>query len=63
MNVIIGLSFVGLAVTTFIYSLPRGGRVARFVGTEWEAYAVVMMISLLAVGVVMTVVGLAEFAN
>jgi hypothetical protein len=63
MTVIIGVVFVVLAVTAFVYSLPRGGRLARFVGTEWEPYAVVMMISFLATGLVMTIVGIVEFAQ
>jgi hypothetical protein len=63
MTVITGVVFVVVAVTAFIYSLPRGGRVARFVGTNWEGYAVVMMISLLASGAVLIVSGLSELAN
>ena len=30
------------------------------VGTEWEAYAVVMMISLFMIGIVITLVGITE---
>ena len=63
MSVIIGLVFVVMAVAAFVYSLPRGDRRAIFVGTEWEAYAVVAMIGLLAAGLVMTVVGIAEWAE
>jgi hypothetical protein len=63
MTLIIGLVLVLLAATVFFYSLPRGDRVARFVGTEWEGYAVVMMVALLAVGVVMTISGVVELAN
>ncbi|HET7680069.1 MAG TPA: hypothetical protein VFK79_08055 [Xanthobacteraceae bacterium] len=63
MTIIIGVAFVVLGAAAFIYSLPRGGRVARFVGTNWEGYAVVMMISLLAVGLVMIISGIAEVAQ
>jgi len=63
MSVIIGLVFVVMAVAAFVYSLPRGGRYAPFVGTEWEAYVVVAMIGLLAAGLVMTVVGITEWAQ
>ena len=63
MTIIIGLACAVMAVTAFIYSLPRGGKHAFFVGTEWEAYAVVAMISLLAVGLVMTVVGITDWAQ
>ena len=34
-------------------SLPRHGKTARFVGTEWEGYVVVMMIGFLGIGVVL----------
>ena len=50
MTIIIGLACAALAVAAFIYSLPRGGKRAPFVGTEWEAYAVVAMIGLLRGG-------------
>jgi hypothetical protein len=63
MTIIIGLACAALALTAFIYSLPRGGRRARFVGTEWEAYAVVAMIGLFAVGIVMILVGITEWAQ
>ena len=63
MTIIIGVVCLVLAVTAFIYSLPRGDRRAIFVGTEWEAYAVVAMISLLAAGLVMTVSGIVELVN
>ena len=63
MTIILGLACAALGLTAFIYSLPRGGRHARFVGTEWEAYAVVAMISLLTVGIVMTLVGITEWAQ
>jgi hypothetical protein len=63
MNVIIGVVFVVLAVAAFIFSLPRGSRVAPFVGTAWEGYAAVMMISLFAVGLVMIISSIAELAN
>lgn len=60
MTIIIGLACAALGLAAFIYSLPRGGRSARFVGTEWEAYAVVMMISLFMIGIVITLVGITE---
>ena len=63
MTIIIGLACAALGLAAFIYSLPRGGRGARFVGTEWEAYTVVAMIGLLAVGIVLTLVGITEWAE
>jgi len=63
MTAIIGIAFIVLAVTAFIYSLPRGDRLAPFVGTNWEPYAVVMMVVLLGAGVVMIISGSAELAE
>ena len=63
MTAIIGIAFVVLAVTAFIYSLPRRGRLAPFVGTNWEPYAVVMIVVLLGAGVVMIISGITELAN
>ncbi len=60
MTAIIGIAFVVLAVTAFIYSLPRGDRVAPFVGTNWEPYAVVVMVVLLGAGFVMIISGMVE---
>jgi hypothetical protein len=63
MTAIIGIAFVVLAVTAFIYSLPRRDRLAPFVGTNWEPYAVVMIVVLLGAGVVMIISGITELAN
>ena len=52
-----GLVLTAVAATAFYFSLPRDGKVARFVGTEWEGYAVVAMIGVLGIGVIMTIVG------
>ena len=60
MFIVAGLALIFTAATVFYLSLPRGGKVARFVGTEWEGYAVVAMIAVLAIGVIMTVVGFAS---
>ena len=44
MDFVGGLLLVLLSGAAFVYSLPREGKTARFVGTEWEGYAVVLMI-------------------
>jgi hypothetical protein len=48
---------MALAVTAFLYSLPRGGKTATFVGTEWEGYAVTTMIGGLGIGFMLVLVG------
>jgi len=60
MFIVAGLALIVTAATVFYLCLPRDGKVARFVGTEWESYAVVAMIAVLAIGTIMTVVGAAS---
>ncbi len=62
MTLIFGLVLVVLATAAFIYSLPRGGRPARFVGTEWEGYVVVGLIGAIGIGLIMTLSGAIRLA-
>jgi len=39
---------------------PRGGKVAPFVGTQWEGYAVVLIIGFFAVGLILSLLGTIE---
>ena len=48
------------AVAVFYYSLPRNGKLAKFVGTEWEGYAVVGMIGVFGIGAILIITGLAQ---
>jgi hypothetical protein len=57
MFILAGLVMAVAAAAVFYFSLPRGGKTARFVGTEWEGYVVVAMIGVLGIGVIMTIVG------
>lgn len=57
MFILAGLVMTVAAAAVFYFSLPRGGKTARFVGTEWEGYVVVAMIGVLGIGVIMTIVG------
>ena len=57
MFIFAGLVLTVAAAAVFYFSLPRGGKTARFVGTEWEGYVVVAMIGVLGIGVIMTIVG------
>lgn len=54
-ELIAGIVLMALAGLTFFYCLPRGGRTARFVGTEWEAYCVVAMIGTFGIGAILLV--------
>jgi hypothetical protein len=60
MRVIFGIALSLASVAVFYYSLPRDGKMAKFVGTEWEGYAVVAMICVFGVGALLTITGLAQ---
>ena len=63
MQLIAGAILVALAVVGFITSLPRRGRTARFVGTEWEGYVVAGMVGVLGLGAVMVINGLTQWLS
>ena len=51
--------FAGIAITVaslaiFLYSLPRGGKTARFVGGRTEGYIVVGLVCLFGLGLMLT---------
>lgn len=58
MTLISGLALMLVTITAFYFSLPREGKTAWFVGTEWEGYVVVLMISGLGMGVMLVVAGI-----
>ena len=54
---ITGAALLLLSVGAFFYSLPRDGKVARFVGSKWEGYIVVVMIGGLGIGAMFVISG------
>lgn len=52
--IIVGIIALVVSLTAFYYSLPRSGKPAPFVGTEWEGYIVVAMISGVTMGAMFT---------
>jgi hypothetical protein len=60
MVLISGILLMVLAAVAFVYSLPRGGKTAWFVGAEWEGYVVVSMIGSLGVGAMLVFAGTAQ---
>jgi len=54
---IAGVVLVLLSMAAFFYSLPRGGKLAPFVGGPWEGYIVVAMIACLGVGAMLVITG------
>ena len=63
LTLIAGLALIALAVASFVYSLPRGGKTARFVGTEWEGYVVTTMIGTAGIGCILALAGVAALAR
>jgi hypothetical protein len=63
MVLILGIALMALALVVFVFSLPRGGRTARFVGTHWEGYAVVAMLCTFGVGLLLVISGTADLVD
>ena len=55
MTIIFGIVLMVVAALAFVNSLPRAGKLARFVGTPWEPYAVVMMIVTFGAGAILMI--------
>ena len=55
-----GIAMAVLGLSAFVYSLPRGGKVAAFVGSQWEGYVVVLIIGFFAVGLILSLLGTIE---
>ena len=55
-----GIAMAVLGLSAFVYSLPRGGKVAPFVGSQWEGYVVVLIIGFFAVGLILSLLGTIE---
>jgi hypothetical protein len=58
MTTIAGIVLIALAGALFVYSMPRDGKVALFVGTQWEPYVTILIIACLGVGVLIAVSGI-----
>ena len=63
MILISGIALMALTAASFVYSLPRGGRTAPFVGTQWEGYAVVLMIAAFGVGAMLVFSGTVQLTK
>jgi hypothetical protein len=60
MVLIAGIVSVLLAGGLLTYSLPRRGKVAWFVGSQWEPYITILIVAGLALGVLFAVTGTIE---
>jgi hypothetical protein len=60
MTLLAGILLIAISVVMFFRSLPRDGKVARFVGTAWEPYVVVIIILTFGVGLLWATAGVIE---
>ena len=60
MTMLVGAVLLAASLAVYVYSLPRGGRTARFVGSAWEGYIVVGLVCLLGLGLLLTITGTIE---
>ena len=60
MTMFVGAGILAAALAAFVYSLPRRGKTARFVGTQSEGYVVVGMICLGGLGLLLAITGAIE---
>ena len=58
MQSVIGIVITIAAALAFVWSLPRAGRTAWYVGSEWEGYVVVALVGAFGLGIVLTISGL-----
>ena len=57
---IFGIILVVSMGSFFVYSLPRGGKLVWYAGSEWEGYIVVIMIGILGVGLMVALQGVLD---
>jgi hypothetical protein len=57
----IGLLLVASAMLFFAISVPRGGKLARFIDTPWETSIVLGAVCALAVGAMLMLFGMPNF--
>jgi hypothetical protein len=63
MTMLVGAVLLAASLAVYLYSLPRGGRTARFVGSPLEGYIVVGLVCLLGLGLLLTITGAIELAK
>ena len=60
MNLISGIVLIVLSFGLLFYSKPRGGKVARFVGTPWEPYVAILIVCTFVVGALLAFAGVTD---
>jgi hypothetical protein len=63
MVLILGAAVIAAAVLGFMYSKPRGQKLAPYVGTVFEPYVVVAMVVGLCLGIIVVISGVIELAK
>ena len=62
-NLAIGIVILAVTAVVFWYCLPRGGKLHRFVDTEFEPYVGVAFCSAVALGLTMILSGAINLAG
>ena len=60
MTLFAGVVLLAASGAAFLYSLPRDGKTARFVGGQSEGYVVVGLVCALGLGLVLALTGALE---
>ena len=58
-----GVVVFAVTAVVFWYCLPRGGKMHRFVNTEWEPYVGVAFCSAVALGLTLMLAGVLSMAG
>jgi hypothetical protein len=63
LQLLAGIAVFAMTAAVFWYCLPRGGKLHRFVDTEWEPYIGVAFCSAVALGLTMILSGAINLAG
>jgi hypothetical protein len=63
LQLLAGIAVFAVTAAVFWYCLPRGGKLHRFVDTEWEPYIGVAFCSAVALGLTMILSGAINLAG
>ncbi len=61
--IVSGVVVLAATIFVFIFMMPRGGKVHRLVGTEWEPYVAVAFTAAVALGFTLTLSGVLKLIS
>lgn len=59
-RLLIGVVLLAASLAVFVYSMPRHGKTAKFVGGPWEGYIVVGLVVLFGLGLLVAITGVVD---